>query len=281
MKNIIIGIYKITSPSGCIYIGQAYDMDRRWNDHKRFAKKNRKSKLVSSFIKHGIENHKFEIIEICTEEQLNEREINYIRVYDTFETPHGLNLTSGGDSGRLSKETRKKISDHHKNDENYGMKGKTHSEETKEKQRKSKIGEKNHMFGKKQSLETIEKRRKTLKGKGLRTNHSEATRLKISEKLKEINKVRISPLIGRKQPKGQTDKMVATRMKNGSYKKTEEEKRKISLFQKGRKKSELTKLKMSLRLKGKKLSEQHKQALRDGHAKRNERIRQEKLTMIF
>lgn len=57
-RTPIIGIYKITSPSGKIYIGQSVDIHRRWLDYKR-AKYNRSYKLYCSFKKHGVLNHIF------------------------------------------------------------------------------------------------------------------------------------------------------------------------------------------------------------------------------
>ena len=50
--NKICGIYKITSPTGKIYIGQSVDIKKRWNHHK-YAKDKKCSKLYSSFKKYG------------------------------------------------------------------------------------------------------------------------------------------------------------------------------------------------------------------------------------
>jgi len=80
-----IGIYKITSPSGKIYIGQSINIEKRWKEHISY--KDKKTKLCVSFKKHGFENHNFEIIEECDVNCLDKHEI-YWKVYY-------LNLVNG------------------------------------------------------------------------------------------------------------------------------------------------------------------------------------------
>jgi group I intron endonuclease len=107
---IMIGIYKITSPTNKIYIGQSINIYKRWNYHKKIYK-NKKSKLYSSFLKHGVEKHDFKIIALCLAEDLNEVEKYYIDLYQTFNNKNGLNLRDGGGSkGKMSEETKVKIS---------------------------------------------------------------------------------------------------------------------------------------------------------------------------
>lgn len=66
------GIYKITSPTGKIYIGQSVNLKRRFRDYKKLTNKiKNQRKLYRSFLKHGVENHQFDIIEYCSEEELN------------------------------------------------------------------------------------------------------------------------------------------------------------------------------------------------------------------
>lgn len=107
--NKICGIYKITSPSGKIYIGQSNNIFRRkWE----YASKKccDQPKLYNSIIKYGWENHNFEIIYECNENELNYYERYYINYYSSFNSKHELNLTEGGDHYKLSKETKQKIS---------------------------------------------------------------------------------------------------------------------------------------------------------------------------
>lgn len=52
--------------------------------------------LMRAFRKYGIDNFKFEIIEECNAEELNQREVYWIDYFDTFF--HGYNQTLGGDT---------------------------------------------------------------------------------------------------------------------------------------------------------------------------------------
>ena len=95
-------IYKITSPSGRIYVGQTSDFKKRYASHKHFLKKgDRQYILYNSFKKHGFENHKFEIIEEVPDEKLNEREVFWIKELNTcvHDNKRGMNMTPGGESG--------------------------------------------------------------------------------------------------------------------------------------------------------------------------------------
>jgi len=68
--NKICGIYKITSPSNKIYIGQSRDANKRFNLYRLLHCK-RQFYLYNSFLKYGFENHKIEIIHQCDEHELN------------------------------------------------------------------------------------------------------------------------------------------------------------------------------------------------------------------
>ena len=68
-----MGIYKITSPSNRVYIGQSINIKNRKESYRRLECK-KQPKLYNSFQKYGWKQHKFEIIEECNLEQLNERE---------------------------------------------------------------------------------------------------------------------------------------------------------------------------------------------------------------
>lgn len=106
----MIGIYKITSPTNKIYIGQSIDIDKRFNDYRLLHCKNQ-TKLYNSIKKYGQENHIFEIITTCEIEQLNELERYYQDCYNVI-SRNGLNciLTKSSDrSGQISDETRQKL----------------------------------------------------------------------------------------------------------------------------------------------------------------------------
>jgi hypothetical protein len=103
----MIGIYKITSPTNKIYIGQSTNIENR-KYYYTSIKCDKQPKLYNSLLKYGWEQHIFEVIEECLEEQLNEREIywgNYFKVLGE----NGLNLRLGDANGLCSKETKQKI----------------------------------------------------------------------------------------------------------------------------------------------------------------------------
>lgn len=113
------GIYKITSPSGRIYVGQTKDLSKRWMDYK-YLSKIKDQKLICASIKcYGWEKHIFEILEVCNFDMLNIREIFWIDFLQTNRRKYlniGLNLTDGGENppsniGREFKvESRNKVS---------------------------------------------------------------------------------------------------------------------------------------------------------------------------
>jgi group I intron endonuclease len=58
----VVGIYKITSPKGDIYIGQSRDIYERWWQHEHASEKTAIPLLKKSFDDYGSKNHVFEII---------------------------------------------------------------------------------------------------------------------------------------------------------------------------------------------------------------------------
>lgn len=108
---MLTGIYKITSPSGRIYIGQSVDIRKRFNVYKNLRCKEQ-PKLYNSFLKYGVDAHKFEIIELCLQKYLNNMERYYQKKFDCV--VKGLNLMYVKNehfSGHHSEETKQKISD--------------------------------------------------------------------------------------------------------------------------------------------------------------------------
>ena len=131
----MIGIYKITSPSGRVYIGQSIDIKRRFDQYRRLdAGVSTSTKLYRSLKKYGYKKHKKEIIEECLFDDLNERERYYQDFYNASSADN-LNciLTSTKNKkGRARPKTEQEklaISKVHK--------GKVLSEETKAKIRKA------------------------------------------------------------------------------------------------------------------------------------------------
>lgn len=113
MKKIC-GIYKITSPSGRIYIGQGVNIIKRFRTYKNLHCK-LQPRLYNSLIKYGWKNHIFEIVKECTKEKLDCEERYLQDFYDVLSS-NGLNcqLTACGElNAIISEEKRKKLSYSH------------------------------------------------------------------------------------------------------------------------------------------------------------------------
>lgn len=94
----MIGIYKITSPTNKVYIGQSINIERRFKNYKSISQTRGQVMLHNSFKKHGVNNHIFEIIEECIVESLNERERYWQDFYNVLEGGLNCLLTDTKDS---------------------------------------------------------------------------------------------------------------------------------------------------------------------------------------
>lgn len=98
------GIYKITSPTGKIYVGQSTNIIPRIRLYKNLHCKGQR-KIYLSLKKYGWENHVFEILEECDVDNLIERENYWKDYYNCVE--NGLNCGKDGKFGYDSEETKK------------------------------------------------------------------------------------------------------------------------------------------------------------------------------
>lgn len=162
----MVGIYKIASPNGKIYVGQTWNIERRKRDYSFLMCKGQ-SKLYNSLKHHGWKSHLFETIhELPPDVEqivLNQYEILYWEQYKDcgFEM---MNLKEPGIGGKHAKETCLKIS--------KSRIGRKDSEETKLKRSKSNKGQKRteeqklKMRGRRDSEEVKRKRSEIRIGKG-------------------------------------------------------------------------------------------------------------------
>jgi group I intron endonuclease len=118
-------IYKITNlTSGKIYVGQAvshilnhkryrpYGHDGRFRCHISEAfstKKNQSHYLNNAIRKYGVEDFVVELIECCEIDEANDREIHYIKHFNSL-FPSGYNLKNGGSVFTHSDESKKRVS---------------------------------------------------------------------------------------------------------------------------------------------------------------------------
>lgn len=180
----MVVIYKFTSPTNRVYIGQTVDLYSRYITHKNINDDSCPA-LYNSFRCHGFENHEFEIIEECKIEQLNERERYWQEYYNSVN--YGLNCkyTKTHDkSGNLSEETKRKISNSQKGflNHRYG--------------KKYESPEKTPFYGKKHSTET--RLKISINNKGLKRD--DVSKRRISESKKGFK----NPMYGKISPVAKT-----------------------------------------------------------------------------
>lgn len=204
-------IYKLTCiPSGKSYIGQTYRdvVIRVIREHLHKPSPDCRH-LFNAVKKHGADNFTYEILhDGIIPELLDTFEIEAIKSHNTL-APNGFNLTTGGRGGKLSDETRARMSEAHKGKKlslesirkmseaqkgrklslehrkrlSESGKGRKHSKETREKMSQAHIGKPSPNKGRKL---TDEHRRKISEsGKGRK--HSKEALKKMSEVQKANN----------------------------------------------------------------------------------------------
>lgn len=98
----MVGIYSITNKvTGAVYIGQSSDIDRRWMEHKTQKAKGN-DLLHGDMQKYGKENFELTVLEECKPEELNKRELFYIKRDQPFYNTVGK---------EVSEETKQNISE--------------------------------------------------------------------------------------------------------------------------------------------------------------------------
>ena len=258
-------IYKTTNLiNGKFYVGQ--------DSNNRPSYLGSGTALKYAIKKYGKENFKKEILEECsTLEQLNEREIFWIKELDAINS--GYNIAAGGFKNGFtwSEEQKKRYSERIKNNppnfskefieqqtrdkrgENGSMWGKKHTEETKKKMSEShKKNPAMYWKGKKQPQEMIDKRVEKLRG----STWSEERRKDYEEKGNYFE--------GKTHTEESKEKIRQSRLGKPSWNKdkpmSEETKKKLSESKKGKKRPPMTeehKEKIRQALLGKKKSKEH------------------------
>lgn len=152
------GIYKIVSPSGKIYIGQSFNIEKRFRYYNNKNSNSPQNKLFNSFKKYEARNHLFGVIHELppdvSQAVMDGYEIFYINQYKELGIEL-LNIKDGGSAGKHSDETKKKMSERRlgkkltaehvakiKETKLINKKRWSHSEESKTKMSKSRIGHK-------------------------------------------------------------------------------------------------------------------------------------------
>ena len=244
LKKIIEGIYIITNTiTNKVYIGQSKNIKSRFYEHKYNLRKNRhtNSHLQNAFNIDGENAFEFAILEECSQELRNEREIYWIDYYKSTDSNFGYNYQSGGCSRQtIADETKQKII--------KALTGREVSEET-----RKKIGDANR--GRKASKELSEELSIQRKG---RTPWNKGKKMTPEQKLSHsIGMSKRKPRVHSEETKRKISEAQKGKPRK-SIPRTEEWKKKISESNKGRTYSEETKQRMSEGQKGKTLSDKTK-----------------------
>lgn len=175
-------IYKLTSPSGKVYIGQSWHFKHRMRNYKHCVNKAQR-KLHNAVNKYGFESFDKEILDFAyTQEDLDFAEIYWISYFDSIK--NGYNIRNGGARGGFTEKSKKLMS------KNNWLKQRGCTKEYRQTMSKACSGSGNGFYGKKHNDKTKKILSKRFKGKPLSKKHVENIRkghigLKHSEESKQ------------------------------------------------------------------------------------------------
>jgi group I intron endonuclease len=141
------GIYKITNPSGLIYIGESIDLNKRCSLYLRPNSIKEQRAIYNSVIKHGVDSHLIEIIELCNISELKEKERYWQDFYDSMVNGLNCKLTATNQKKEVVSEKTKLILKAKAKGINNGFYGKKHSAETLIQISKNSSGSNNPNYG--------------------------------------------------------------------------------------------------------------------------------------
>lgn len=128
-------VYKHTCPNGKVYIGiTSRNPLERWKNGNGYRNN---THFFNSILKYGWDNIKHEILcDGLTREDACNAEMRLIEKYESYNPTKGYNNTLGGEHGKFSEESKRKMSESHKAlqaGENHPLYGRKFSEESRKK----------------------------------------------------------------------------------------------------------------------------------------------------
>lgn len=105
--------YVITNlVNGKVYVGQSKNPAQRKKGHWAGGRHGGKGHLYDAMRKYGLDKFKFDILEECSEDLIDDRERHWIAQYSSTDPSKGYNKESGGHALKaLHEETKRKISE--------------------------------------------------------------------------------------------------------------------------------------------------------------------------
>lgn len=143
------GIYKITNPNGLVYIGESIDLKTRCSAYLRPNSIKYQRAVYNSIIKHGVDSHSIEIIELCKINELKEKERYWQDFYDSMVNGLNCKLTATNEKKEVISEKTKLILKEKSKGVNNGFYGKKHSIKTLIQISKNSSGSNNPNYGSK------------------------------------------------------------------------------------------------------------------------------------
>lgn len=225
-------VYKHISPNGKQYVGiTSLDVETRWNNGNNYRNN---LHFTNAIKKYGWDNFEHIILyENLSKDQACEIEKELIKKLDLTNPNKGYNLTFGGEHGKMSDQTKKKIS--HSLKGNQFRRGIPHTQETIQKMREMRAGKNPH--------EWTDESRKKLSNSKKGVKASKETK----EKLSSIRRGKNNSFYGKHH--------------------SEETKELLRQINIGKKHTNEARKKMSEKRKGVKLSKKHSKHIGEGHKK--------------
>jgi len=139
------GIYKIVNiVNSKIYVGRAVNLYSRWTEHKHCLRydKHENQYLQRAWNKYGEDNFEFEVIELCKENVLCQREHYWATLLNSHNRKYGYNIAETGEIGTVRMKTESIQKRQQKRKENAKKRGYWFSDETKKRMIESNKGRK-------------------------------------------------------------------------------------------------------------------------------------------
>lgn len=97
--------------NGKVYIGKSIHIEQRWKQHRQHFNNNYHDNkhFQDAWNKYGESAFEFLTLEVCDEKDLDRKETEYIKKFESDNPQKGYNLTLGGEGRRLTEELKQRL----------------------------------------------------------------------------------------------------------------------------------------------------------------------------